>query len=151
MNLSTEKNLPSTVLRPVPQRTVGTVRQFLKDGGLSPDQRRALLASWASDVRAVEGAPGLRRLDNGEIVEIDEILSALTALDPQPRSSHAAPRGTRWRPRHRRRKLVRRAQPYDDNPPDRPAGAAVVARPGRLVMIASNANGRTTWHTSCGG
>jgi len=32
---------------------------------LSHAARRVILASWASDVRAVEDAPWLRRLDNG--------------------------------------------------------------------------------------
>lgn len=48
---------------------------------LTTDEKRALLASWASDARAVTDAPALRRLDDGQLIEIDEILAALKQLD----------------------------------------------------------------------
>ena len=48
---------------------------------LTVDEKRAILASWASDARAVTDAPALRRLDDGQLVEIDEILAALRQLD----------------------------------------------------------------------
>jgi hypothetical protein len=48
---------------------------------LSDAERRAILASWASDARAVEGAHWMRCLDNGSIVTLDEVLQALRKLD----------------------------------------------------------------------
>ena len=54
--------------------------QVLHHPSLSVEEKRALLSSWASDRRAVENAPALRRLDSGATVCVDEILAALAAL-----------------------------------------------------------------------
>ncbi len=51
------------------------------DPTLSTAEKRAVLASWISDARAVENAPSLRRLDSGAVVEVDAILQALVLLD----------------------------------------------------------------------
>jgi hypothetical protein len=40
-------------------------------------EKRAILASWISDARAVENAPSLRRLDSGAVIEVDAFLQAL--------------------------------------------------------------------------
>lgn len=50
---------------------------------LSHAERRAILASWASDARAVEGAHWMRCLDNGSVVTLAEVLDALRKLDAQ--------------------------------------------------------------------
>ena len=42
--------------------------------GLSVAEKRAMLASWASDTRAIPGIPLLRQLDDGSIVIVDDIL-----------------------------------------------------------------------------
>ena len=44
-------------------------------------EKREILSSWASDARAVPGAPALRTLDNGAVVGVHEVLDALRALD----------------------------------------------------------------------
>ena len=41
---------------------------------LTTAEKRAILASWISDARAVENAPSFRRLDSGAVVEVDAIL-----------------------------------------------------------------------------
>src|ERR1700677_4921237 len=51
------------------------------DPKLTTAEKRAVLASWISDVRAIENAPSLRRLDSGAVVEVDAILQALGLLD----------------------------------------------------------------------
>ncbi|MHB9450005.1 hypothetical protein ACYG9R_24930 [Mesorhizobium sp. RSR565B] len=51
---------------------------------LSRGEKRALLSSWASDACAVENQPALRRLDNGTVIPVDQILRALKALDEKP-------------------------------------------------------------------
>lgn len=58
-------------------------REVLAYPGLSRAEKRAILASWASDARAVESSPTLRCLPGcrAEPVPIDEILEALQALD----------------------------------------------------------------------
>lgn len=68
-------------------------RDVLDHEGLEPSEKRAILASWASDVRAVESAPALRQLDCGAVVRLDEVLEALCALDAaaRPRRAQARP------------------------------------------------------------
>jgi hypothetical protein len=57
-------------------------RDVLAAEHIGRDEKRAILASWASDISAIESMPALRRypgMDN--IVTYDEILEALKALD----------------------------------------------------------------------
>ena len=51
------------------------------DPNLTTAEKRAILASWISDARAIENAPSLRRLDSGAVVDVDAILQALSSLD----------------------------------------------------------------------
>lgn len=55
--------------------------QVVADPSLTVEDKRALLAFWASDIHAVPDAPALRRLENGSTIEIDAILQALKSLD----------------------------------------------------------------------
>jgi hypothetical protein len=49
---------------------------------LSPHDKRAILAAWASDFYAVESKPALRRLPGTPVpVTIDEVEAALRELD----------------------------------------------------------------------
>jgi hypothetical protein len=48
---------------------------------LTDSERKAILASWASDAHAVEGRPWLRELENGATVRLSDVLDALRALD----------------------------------------------------------------------
>ncbi|GJE12041.1 MULTISPECIES: hypothetical protein [Methylobacterium] len=68
-------------------------RAVLAHPGLSRAEKRAVLASWASDARAVESCPTLRCLPGcrAEPVPIDEILAALQALDEGSSQGGAAP------------------------------------------------------------
>ena len=55
------------------------------DKTLSLAEKRAILASWASDAAAVTSNPALRELaGTRRIVTIDEILEALSMLDHKP-------------------------------------------------------------------
>ncbi|MGH1587422.1 hypothetical protein ACRBEV_02500 [Methylobacterium phyllosphaerae] len=71
-------------------------REVLAYPGLSRAQKRTILASWASDARAVESCPTLRCLPGcrAEPVPLDVILAALQALDAGsvPPAHPAAPR-----------------------------------------------------------
>ena len=51
------------------------------DPKLTTAEKRAVLASWISDARAVKSVPSLRRLDSGAVVEVDAVLRALVLLD----------------------------------------------------------------------
>jgi hypothetical protein len=103
------------------------------------DDKKALLASWASDSRSVENAPGLRQLDSGALVEIDDIIRALRAIDEQkpaftwhsaPRVPYSARRPFRqlakWRSRSRRT-----GSDDDGPPPSGPAAATIFPWPVR--------------------
>jgi hypothetical protein len=51
------------------------------DTTLTTAEKRAVLASWISDARAVENAPSSRRLDSGAVLEVEAIRQALVSLD----------------------------------------------------------------------
>jgi hypothetical protein len=57
--------------------------EVLDHSELSQAEQRAILASWASDARALEGAHWMRCLDNGAVVTLAEVLHALRKLDAQ--------------------------------------------------------------------
>jgi hypothetical protein len=108
------------------------------DPKLTTAEKRAVLASWVSDARAVENAPSLRRLDSGAVVEVDAILQALALLDElAPERSEDCKRLPPW---DRRRSVIsswlRRSGPPnrsndddDDDPPPAPAGFGIPYRP----------------------
>lgn len=87
-------------------RVLGYPDDVLHDPRMTISEKRTLLAAWASDARAVQDLPGVRQLDNGAVVSLDEILDALRSLDHASRedlSGSAAPRRrimfSRWRRR----------------------------------------------------
>jgi hypothetical protein len=59
-------------------------RDVIADPTISIGEKRAILASWASDAAAVASNPALRELPGSHPVKIDEILEALSALDLGP-------------------------------------------------------------------
>ena len=65
-------------------RAYAVPQHVLDDAQLTIEQKRTILAGWASDAYAVENYPALRRLPGSERpVSIDEILEALRSLDRQ--------------------------------------------------------------------
>jgi hypothetical protein len=55
---------------------------------LGDAEKRAILSSWASDIFAIESAPGLRLYPGTEkAVSYDEIIDALKSLDKDDRQS----------------------------------------------------------------
>ncbi len=86
--------------------------EVLRASDLSREQKRAVLASWASDAFAVESAPALRLCPTGDQpVRLDDVLAALRALDAEARAP-CAPSSSR--PSHlptvRRRSFARLAR-----------------------------------------
>ena len=60
-------------------------RDVVADTTLSTGEKRAILASWASDAAAVASNPAFRELPgSNRIVTIDEVFEALSALDHEP-------------------------------------------------------------------
>jgi len=61
-------------------------RDVVSHSGLTLAEKRAILASWASDASAIASCPSLRAPEGLKApVTIDEILKALCALDGGPR------------------------------------------------------------------
>ncbi len=68
-----------------PGRVFSHPAEVVRYPSLTREEKRAILASWASDACAVEAAPTLRRLPGAsEPVRVDDVLAALRALDPAP-------------------------------------------------------------------
>lgn len=117
----------------------GAVDEVMNDRQLTPIEKRSILASWASDAHAVADMPALRGLDDGRVLNIDDILDALKLIDgnDQPTSqiravSHRRPPFQRGEPRIGKRwlsRIARRKNSDDDDPPPCPAAVAVPARP----------------------
>ena len=61
-------------------------RDVVAEPTLSLAEKRAILASWASDAASVASSPALRELPGSDkAVTIDEILEALASLDHHPK------------------------------------------------------------------
>jgi hypothetical protein len=58
----------------------------LNDHDLTLNEKRAILASWASDACAIEAAPDLRPNGSGSFVRWDDIMDALRALDREAKA-----------------------------------------------------------------
>ena len=93
-----------------PAWAFGHPSEVLNDPDLSLDEKRAILASWASDACALEAAPELRSNPRGAPVPFDEIMEALRTLDHQAN-------GHRYRRvLHRRERLRRQRADGQSNP-----------------------------------
>jgi hypothetical protein len=58
--------------------------QVVNDPDLTLNEKRAILASWASDACAIEAAPNLRRAPGSKSpVRFDDVMDALLALDQE--------------------------------------------------------------------
>jgi hypothetical protein len=61
-------------------------RDVVADSTLSIGEKRAILASWASDAAAVASNPALREIPGSRrLVRVEEVLGALSALDTTPK------------------------------------------------------------------
>ena len=93
-----------------PARAFGHPSEVLNDPDLSLNEKRAILASWASDACAIEAAPELRSNPQGAPVHFDEIMEALRTLDRQMN-------GHRYRrPPHRRERFRQQRPDGQSNP-----------------------------------
>ena len=82
-----------------------TPMEVVNDPDMTVQEKRAILASWASDVCAVEAAPELRQPPAAPIVRFDEIMDALKRLDGdaanKPTYSKFINRARRWKDLYR--------------------------------------------------
>ena len=136
---SFEKDLSHSLTGQV--RALGHPDEVVRDETLSLNEKRSLLASWASDSHAVPDAPALRQLDSGAIVAVDDILRALRALDGEDatlgaraaRQADGASVSARSTSRSatliRLQKTPARRTDDDDDPPPYPAAGAIPLPP----------------------
>jgi hypothetical protein len=100
-----------------PERAFAHPRDVVTDPDLTLSEKRAILASWASDASAVEAAPALR-LGPGcsRPVPVDDILDALRALDKE---AHEKTVEISWLRRQVRRRAIEtfraRRRPDEDS------------------------------------
>jgi hypothetical protein len=88
--------------------------RVVDDSDLTLAEKRAILASWASDARAVEATPTLRQPPGSpRKVEFDDVMDALRALDRA---------GERPRPHYRRVLAQRRPGVFGRRSQPRRAG-----------------------------
>jgi hypothetical protein len=66
-----------------PANAFGHPSEVVNDPDLTVNEKRAILASWASDACAIEAAPDLRVGPRGSPVRFDDIMDALRTLDRQ--------------------------------------------------------------------
>jgi hypothetical protein len=111
--------------------------EILGDPTLSRDEKRAVLASWLSDARALPDTPRWRQLDNGAFVDVDDLYAALRAVDDFDVGIERGELGyasfTSWRPRRRIRRIgnIIRRKRYDDDDDDPPPVPALCRLPPR--------------------
>lgn len=122
-------------LTPMDRQTVAVFNHpddVLGDASLTREEKKALLASWASDACSVENAPAVRQIGSGAIVSLADILAALNALDAHQNEAARRTRrpvGSGRRPilLHARRRLVQAFHRHDDD--DDPPPSPTAARP----------------------
>ncbi|MFZ0425065.1 MAG: hypothetical protein WAL80_19475 [Xanthobacteraceae bacterium] len=84
-----------------PSNAFGHPSEVLNDPDLTINEKRAILASWASDACAIEAAPDLRAAPKGSPVRFDDIMDALRTLDKQAN-------GDKYRRASRRQRILGR-------------------------------------------
>jgi hypothetical protein len=82
-----------------------TPMEVVNDPDMTTQEKRAILASWASDACAVEAAPDLRQPIGASPVRFDDILDALKRLDGEaadrPTYGKFINRARRWKDLYR--------------------------------------------------
>jgi hypothetical protein len=75
-----------------PARAFEHPRHVVDDPDLTLNEKRAILASWASDACAIEAAPALRQAPGtSQPIQFDDVMDALRALDRQANDSYRPP------------------------------------------------------------
>ena len=87
-----------------PRRRFRTPWDVVSDPDLTLNEKRAILASWASDACAIESVPAFRAPPKGgRPVAFDDVMDALRALD-----ARATETSSRYRRVVRRRRILGR-------------------------------------------
>lgn len=82
-----------------------TPMEVVNDPDMTLQEKRAILASWASDACAVEASPDLRQPPSAPAVRFDDIMDALKRLDGEatdkPTYGKFINRARRWKDQYR--------------------------------------------------
>jgi len=89
-----------------PANAFGHPSEVVNDPDLTLSEKRAILASWASDACAIEAAPELRARQGASPVRFDDIMDALRTLD-RPAN------GDKYRRAIGRKRILRRGRRDD--------------------------------------
>jgi hypothetical protein len=88
-----------------PASAFNSPMDVVADPNLSTQEKRAILASWASDACAVGAAPDLRRPPSAPLVRFDDVMDALKRLDGEatqkPAYNKFFDRARRWKELYR--------------------------------------------------
>lgn len=88
-----------------PARAFRTPMDVVIDPDMTVQEKRAVLASWASDACAIEAAPELRHPPSAPVVRFDDIMDALRHLDGEvaskPTYTKFIDRARRWKDLYR--------------------------------------------------
>jgi hypothetical protein len=103
----THRSNPILIERQPGRSSLGHPDEILNDSSMINAEKRATLDSWASDARAPKDGLMLRKLDNGAVIRLKDILQALRKLDD------------------------------DDDPPPSPAAAALPSRYSTMLGAAA--------------
>jgi len=103
--------------------------EIVRDNSLSLDEKRELLADWASDIRSIKDHPTYRLIDSGQVLSLAEILKAIADLEQQ--ESTPSERLCRSDDQNENRKKPKSSDDDDpdDDPPPVPAGVFVPLPP----------------------
>jgi hypothetical protein len=82
-----------------PAQAFGHPSEVVSDPDLTLNEKRAILASWASDACAIEAAPDLRQSPTGRPVRFDDIMDALRTLDREANAGLSRVQRRAWRQR----------------------------------------------------
>ena len=80
-----------------PASAFGHPTDVVRDPDLTLNEKRAILASWASDACAVDSAPAFRKPPGGKVVTFDDVVDALRSLDAEAEKAHWKPQGAAQR------------------------------------------------------
>jgi hypothetical protein len=84
-----------------PARAFRAPMDVVQDPDLTTNEKRAILASWASDACAIEDAHDVRQPPGAPLVRFDDVLDALKKLDGetvrQPHYTKLVSRARRWK------------------------------------------------------
>jgi hypothetical protein len=88
-----------------PAAAFRTPKDVVADPDLTLHEKRAILASWASDACAIEASPELRRPPSAPVTRFDDIMDALKELDGEaahrPQYGKFIRRARRWKDLYR--------------------------------------------------